>query len=408
LTNENNTVIISLNIIYFGNSEINWCGMALSGKYNLPDVLSEKISDARKSLGLTLQQVSSSISFSVSTLSEIENGKRRVSAVELYQFAKLFEKPITFFLEQEKFTDSFSILFRASISNTPPLSKQTVSRFHEYCRNYKELITKLGTPLAPSITDYSMSELTTYDDAEKLAETERGQLGLNGQPLKEISELLESKKGVKIFYLPENPEVFSGAFVYDQELGPCFLINSLHPRLRRVFTIAHEYAHCLAHRDKLAHIDSVDLLNLTNPKERFANAFAAAFLMPQHGINEILSNLISKYDKSISFEVVISLAIYFGVSFEATGWRLVSLRKLNRGEWEEIRDEWEEKSPIAKLLGYKNEIDIPEPLPHHYRYLANKAYTEKLISFERLAELLGRNYFELREELYKAKREGND
>lgn len=382
--------------------------MVLSGKHTLPEVLSEKISRARKSLGLTLQQVSSSIGFSISTLSEIENGKRRISAVELLKFAKLYEQPITFFLEQDKSTDSFSILFRASISDAPPLSRQTVSRFHEYCQNYKELITQLGTPLAPSITDYSKAGLSTYEEAENLAETERGQLGLNGQPLKEIGELLESKKGVKIFYLPENPEIFSGAFVCDKELGHCFLINSLHHRLRRGFTIAHEYAHCLAHRNELAHIDIIDILDLKNPKERFANAFAAAFFMPRHSIIEMLSNLISKYNKSISFEVVISLAIYFGVSFEAAGWRLVSLRKLNRVDWDEIRSEWEEKSPIAKLLGYNNEIDTPDPLPRHYRYLANQAFTEKLISFERLAELLGRNYYELREELYKAKREGNE
>jgi Zn-dependent peptidase ImmA (M78 family)/DNA-binding XRE family transcriptional regulator len=382
--------------------------MVLSGKHNLPEVLSEKISNARKSLGLTLQQVSSTIGFSVSTLSEIENGKRRVSAVELFKFAKIFDQPITFFLEQDESTDSFSILFRASISDAPPLSRQTVSKFHEYCQNYKELITKLGTRLAPSITDYSKAELSTYEEAESLAETERSQLGLNGQPLKEIGELLESKKGVKIFYLPENPEVFSGAFAYDKELGPCFLINSLHPKLRRGFTTAHEYAHCLVHRNELAHIDSVDILSFKNPKERFANAFAAAFLMPRHSVSEMLSNLISKYDKSISFEVVISLAIYFGVSFEAAGWRLVSLRKINRIDWDEIRSEWEEKSPIATLLGYNNETDTPEPLPRHYRYLANQAFTEKLISFERLAELLGRNYFELREELHKAKREGNE
>ena len=381
--------------------------MPLNGKHNLPDILSEKITDARKSVGLTLTQVSLSTGFSISTLSDIENGKRRISAVELYQFANLFEKPITFFLEQDECAASFSVLFRASTSDETLLSRQTVSRFHEHCRNYKDLITKLGAPLSPSITDYSKAELSTYEEAEALAETERSQLGLNGQPLKDIGELLESKRGVKIFHLPENPDTFSGAFAYDENLGPCFLINSLHPKLRRGFTIAHEYAHCLAHRNELAHIDTIDILNMRKPKERFANAFAAAFLMPRHSINEILSSLVSKYDKDISFEVVIRLAIYFGVSFEASGWRLVSLRKLSRSDWDEIREQWEVKSPIAILLGYNNDVDTPDTLPRHYRYLANKAYTENLISFEKLAELLGRNYFELREELYKVKREGN-
>lgn len=381
--------------------------MTSEGKSSLPDILSEKITEARKYFGLTLKQVSLTTGLSVSTLSDIENDKRRVSAVELYRFAQLYHKPISFFFEQEKTTASFSILYRAAALEESPVSRQTISTFHELCRSYKELTTAVGTPSMPSITDYSGAGLTTFNNAEQLAETERSQLGLNGQPIRDIGELLESKRGVKIFNMPEDPEIFSGAFACDEELGSCFLINSLHPKLRRTFTIAHEYAHCLAHRDELAHIDRYRLLDIASPRERFANAFAAAFLMPRHGVQEILSQLISRYDKGITFDIVIRLAVYFGISFEAAGWRLVSLRRLSRVGWEEIREEWKIKYPTVILLGYQNELDVPETMPQHYRFLANKAYGEKLISFERLAELLGRNYFELREEFSKAKEEGN-
>ena len=85
----------------------------------------------------------------------------------------------------------------------------------------------------------------------------------------------------------------------------------------------------------------------------------------------------------------------------------MSLRRLSKVDWEEIKEEWKIKYPTVILLGYQNELDVPETMPQHYRFLANKAYGEKLISFERLAELLGRNYFELREEFSKAKEEGN-
>lgn len=407
LTIGNIIVIIHPYAKYFGISELIRCDMTSEGKSSLPDILSEKITEARKYFGLTLKQVSLTTGLSVSTLSDIENDKRRVSAVELYRFAQLYHKPISFFFEQERTTASFSILYRAAALEEPPVSRQTISTFHELCRSYKELTTAVGTPSMPSITDYSGAGLTTFNDAEQLAETERSQLGLNGQPIRDIGELLESKRGVKIFNMPEDPEIFSGAFAYDEELGPCFLINSLHPKLRRTFTIAHEYAHCLAHRNELAHIDRYKLLDIASPRERFANAFAAAFLMPRHSVQEILSQLISRYEKGITFDIVIRLAVYFGISFEATGWRLVSLRRLSRGDWEEIREEWKIKYPTVILLGYQNELDVPETMPQHYRFLANKAYGKKLISFERLAELLGRNYFELREEFSKAKEEEN-
>lgn len=381
--------------------------MAVVGKTTLPDVISSKLAEARKTIGLTLKQASQTTGFSISTLSDIENDKRRVSAIELYKLAQLYHRPITFFFEQDRTNASFAILFRAAALEEPPVSTQTITEFHELCRNYKDLISLIGAPIMPGVPDYSGTGLSTLKQAEELAETERSKLGLNGQPIKDINELFESKRGVKIFSLPENPDIFSGAFAYDEELGPCFLINSLQPKLRRTFTMAHEYGHCIVHRNQLAHIDAHPLLDKTSPKERFANAFAAAFLMPKHAVNEALSQLIYRESTKLTFEVVIRLAVYFGVSFEATGWRLVSLRKLSRSEWDEIRNESITTSPTASLLGYSNELDHPDKLPQHYKYLAYKAFSEKLISFERLAELLGRNYYELREEFYQARQEGN-
>lgn len=381
--------------------------MRLEGKASLPNVISAKLTEARKSIGLTLRQTGQSTGLSISTLSDIENNKRRISAVELYKLAQLYHRPITFFFEHERTSASFSILLRAATLEAPPISRQTVTEFHELCRSYRDLITATGAPMMSSVPDYSGAQLSTYEQAEELAEAERSQLGLNGQPIKDINELLESKRGAKIFHLPEDPDIFSGAFASDEELGPCFLINSLQPRLRRTFTMAHEYGHCIAHRNQLAHIDGYTLFDTRNPRERFANAFAAAFLMPKRSVKEILSQLIYRQSGGISFEIIIRLAMYFGASFEATGWRLVSLRRLSISDWDKIRNESTTKSPTAVLLGYSNEMDYPDKLPQHYRYLAYRAYSEQLISFERLAELLGRNYYELREEWYEAKREGN-
>jgi hypothetical protein len=55
-------------------------------------------------------------------------------------------------------------------------------------------------------------------------------------------------------------------------------------------------------------------------------------------------------------------------------------------------------SPTTRLLGYGKEEEPPDIVPRQYKYLACKAYEMKLISFEKLAELLRRNYYELREE----------
>ncbi|MBM3175180.1 MAG: ImmA/IrrE family metallo-endopeptidase [Chloroflexi bacterium] len=369
-----------------------------------PAIVGDSLRRARTTIGLTLKQASENIGLAASTISEIENGKRRVTGVELYKFAKLYQRPITFFLEESETSPSFAVLLRAA--GTTSLSKQTIVDFHELCRNYRTLLELTKAPEMPNPPDYSASKPTTLEFAEELAEAERSSLGLNGQPIKDIRDLLETKRGVKIFHLPEDPDVFSGAFACDQRLGACFLINSQQPQRRRTFTIAHEYAHCIAHRDQLAHVDVLPAFETKNPRERFANAFAAAFLMPRRTVNEMLSQLVTT-QRLLTAEMLLHLAIYFGVSFEAIGWRLVSLRRLSPNNWSDLLNQQVPSLPTARLLGYHVENDSPDMLPRHYKYLAYQAYRTKLISFEKLAELLCRNYYELREEFNQESQEGD-
>jgi len=369
-----------------------------------PAVVGDALRRARTTISLTLKQVSEKIGLAASTISDIEAGKRRVTGVELYKFAKLYQRPITFFLEEGETSPSFTILLRAA--STTSLSKRTIVDFHELCRDYRTLLELTKAPEMPNPPDYSASKPTALDFAEELAETERTSLGLNGQPIKDICDLLETKRGVKIFHLPEDTDVFSGAFACDQKLGACFLINLQQPQRRRVFTIAHEYAHCIAHRDQLAHVDILPAFETKNPRERFANAFAAAFLMPRRTVNEMLSQLVTT-QSLLTAEVLLRLAIYFGVSFEAIGWRLVSLRRLSSAKWNDLLNQQVPSSPTARLLGYNVENYSPDILPRHYKYLAYQAYRTKLTSFEKLAELLRRNYYELREEFSQESQDGD-
>jgi hypothetical protein len=64
-------------------------------------------------------------------------------------------------------------------------------------------------------------------------------------------------------------------------------------------------------------------------------------------------------------------------------------------------------SPTTRLLGYGKEEEPPDIVPRQYKYLACKAYEMKLIFFEKLAELLWRNYYELREEFEQGSQEGD-
>ena len=358
-------------------------------------LIGDQLRFARNSINLTLQDVSNQLGLAVSTLSDMERGKRQVNSLELFKLSKLYCRPIDFFIRGQ-ISSSFSLLLRA-VDETS-ISKESIVKFQSLCTNYSLLKNLMKSPDTSSPPDYSKPNLGLAN-AEEIAEVERSSLGLNGQPIKDVSDLLESKRGIMIFHLPENPNGFSGAFATNNDCGACFLINSTHPLRRRTFTIAHEYAHCIAHKDELAHIDFQPAFENKKQNERFADAFAAAFLMPRGAVLEVLSQFQSS-KHNIMPMIIIQLANYFGVSFEAAGWRLVGLRKLSRDYWYDILDQHIPLTPIVKFFGYdKGESIEPEMLPRQYKYLCYQAYEQKVISFERLAELLNRNYHELRQEI---------
>lgn len=360
-----------------------------------PQLIGTQLRIARNSINLTLQDVCNKLNFAVSTLSDIERGKRQVSSVELFKFSKLYGRPIEFFLKEQSI-NSFALLLRAADETS--ISKKSIMKFQDLCNNFVFLKNLMKVPNVSSPPDYSRQE-PNLSDAEEIAEIERSSLGLNGQPIKDVSDLLESKRGIMIFHLPEHSDTFSGAFAADSDCGACFLINANHPHRRRAFTIAHEYGHCIAHRNELAHIDFVSEFTNNKQNEKFADAFAAAFLMPRRTISEMMSQLKSSKEDSLP-AIIIQLAIYFGVSFEAVGWRLVNLRKLTRESWYSILEQHIPSTPLAKFFGYEiRENEAPEILPNKYKYLCYQAFEQKKISFERLAELLNRNYYELRQEI---------
>lgn len=360
------------------------------------DIIGNQLRVARNSLEMTLKDVSREISLPISTISDIERGKRQVSSIELYRFSKLYDRPVDFFLRDQRSSTSFNLLLRAVDESS--ISKKSILKFQDFCNNYRFLKDLSKSPNMPSPPDYSRRR-PSLADAEEIAEAERSSLGLNGQPIKEICDLLESKRGIKIFHLPEDPDRFFGALVQDEDCGVCFLINSNNPTRRRTFTIAHEYAHCIAHRDQLAHVDYHQAFEGRNQNERFADAFAAAFLMPKGTVIEFLNQLRPGEQKTMAL-IIVQLALYFGVSFEAAGWRLVALRKLNRDKWNDILGQRIPSTPIARFLGYGLQDNTqPDMLPRQYRFLCYQAYDQRLISFERLAELLNKNFYELQGEL---------
>ena len=109
-------------------------------------------------------------------------------------------------------------------------------------------------------------------------------------------ETLAEELGMKVCY-SKQPDNISGAIFKNEKIGGsrgyvCF-VNSKHTPERQRFTIAHETAHFILHRDYIGDgITDNGLLrsNLSSEIEIAANRLAADIIMPWHLISHALKN----------------------------------------------------------------------------------------------------------------------
>jgi len=148
----------------------------------------------------------------------------------------------------------------------------------------------------------------------------RNNLGLSlAQPLDDVLAALERSTGLRIFVVDLGSDGIAGAFqIYDGY--PWAIINSNinnSPVERQRFTLAHEFGHYWMKHG--ATFDQQLDFTTKDPKEVQANFFAGAFLAPAKAIVQTLERL---GVPEIDFDVLITLAVEFGMSAKAMRIRL--------------------------------------------------------------------------------------
>ena len=147
--------------------------------------------------------------------------------------------------------------------------------------------------------------------------------------------------------------------------GPftAIFINAKHSAARRLFTLAHEFAHVVFHlgredRETRQRIDTVvsALASHRDPLEKQANAFAGEFLMPQADLKAIVESYGSRLKEPSCLERV---AQEFNVSRDAIFYRLT---KLNVFRWTEknkyFRGEFQTPTaPTCRVANIDAQVD---------------------------------------------------
>jgi Zn-dependent peptidase ImmA (M78 family) len=226
-----------------------------------------------------------------------------------------------------------------------------------------------------------------------------------------LAEILETQ-GVRTGVVNLPSEV-SGLTINHPSVGLFIVANGIHTTVRRRFSLAHEYAHVLFDRRLKGIVTRTQ--NRDEPIEVRANAFAAAFLMPEEGVRHFVESLgkgrpsrsstqvfdeedcilaegrMPPGSQTIQLYDVVHLAHYFGVSRLAALFRLWNLRLVSQAEFEglRLREEQGEGRELARLLAL-SEIEEGEDgagFRHRVLNLGLEAYRRELITLAKLREL---------------------
>ncbi len=98
----------------------------------------EKLRAAREFLGLTQDQVASTLNLTRNIIVNIENNKRSIKADELYKFSKLYGITMEEIVSDEKKIDINDQVFARGFNNLSEKDKQEIINLIKFKNDYKE------------------------------------------------------------------------------------------------------------------------------------------------------------------------------------------------------------------------------------------------------------------------------
>lgn len=364
-----------------------------------PRLVGERLQEHRRARALTQSAIAERLGTSRSNIAAIEAGQRvRLTPDLLIALADAYELSVSELVRVSPPAPKLAAQFRLPPESAPvdrAMLEAAISQLEELVARYLLLEERLAAPLnvlpAP---DYS--RIAEARDAEPVAEAERRRLALGDGPIETLRDVLERDLGIRSFSL-RLPGSIAGVFGIADAAGPCLVFNSAHPSTRQRWTLAHELGHLLTHRDR-TEITLVGGYKRVPERERFADAFAAAFLMPRAGIERRLRELLSRAPE-VSVADLLVLANEYGVSSQALFLRLEGLGYIPSGEWDKLAATRVSLLAADRHLGLGRRPSDDEKFPRRYVLLAVDGYLRGLISEGEMAGFLDSDRLALRQRL---------
>ncbi len=342
-----------------------------------------RIRAAREELGITQATLADAVGVPREAISRMESGERAVKVGELASLARELVRPVSYFLTDAAPARLAVGAYRATKADYG--SKRAELWLRLRLGDFVHLCREMGLQQdLPSIAVTGGSIAAAQSAARVVRELAR----IGSAPVLDLRGLVESVFNVPVFGRQiEASSGLSGMILFDGETGlAVMLIRADEYDARRRFTLGHELGHYLWRRARgelspSVLVSSGDCLAGSEEEERFANAFAAELIAPEEGVCAYMAE--AALDVADP-EHLMRIATHFGVSFQATTYRLQSIGLLDGTVAERLRAE----TRPTQLSGFRDAPGLFAPQSGLFHSLVVRAYAADSLDAGRCAEML--------------------
>lgn len=350
--------------------------------------LGERLRSARETANLTQDVAAKAAGLSRTTLVAIEKGHRAAKLMELQDLCRSYGVSVNSILRRESVHVDLVPRFRTLAETGEPSIDTAAKMLNDLVKAEVELENILGVQ---KTYNYPAEKSILAGDVRQQAEQDalnlRNWLGLGDGPIRDLYVILELQLGIRVYTRKLDGKV-SGLFAYDDAVGACMLINSTHRRDRRNQTGSHELGHFIATRRRPKIYQ--DEMYENSREERYANAFARAFMTPTRTVMEKFKE-VTIGSSHLTRRHIILLANFFSVSRQAMVMRLEELGLTKKGTWDWFQDNGGiTDEQVRQVLGEDgNEFPAVQPQQSSRLYLlAIEAWKRDLLSEGQMSDLL--------------------
>ncbi len=353
-------------------------------------LIGQRVKAAREAAGWTQEKVATLLGLNDrQSVSDLENGKRRLQPDELVLLSDALGREVDYFLNPFAVAGEARFSWRAS----PGVPQDALDSFETRVGEWIGLLRWLREGergrVSPLKFSLRLTVHSSFEDATARAEDLVTTLDLGRVPSERLIEKIEDKLDIPVLFVDtvEIPgQSISGAACHLQELG-VILVNRQEPEARRSFDVAHELFHILtwdAISPERREPDSTASNGLARRRaEHLADNFASALLMPTSSLQQMV-------DKRRLNDVVhlADVAAELRVAPVALAWRLLHMRWIDGATRENLARERQRSSSgfVPKRLS-PSYVEMLHGAIDRGRLSARKAARAMGMSLPQLAEL---------------------